>query len=78
MVDAVLTLARNVFQQKYRELLKFRNGLRAKKNGARPASDFKKLREYQKLVAELGKNYRKANKLIQEIQKLALRKKSNK
>lgn len=70
MTDPILGLARNIFKKKYQELLAMRNGLRAKKAAARATVDLKRLKDFEALVAELGKNFRKSEKVLLEIKQL--------
>lgn len=68
MPEPIVTMARNIFGTKYKELEKIRDQL--KSEGEVPISAAK-LKELEDLVAELGKNYRKAEKIVKEIKKLA-------
>ena len=67
MPETFLTLARGVFDQKFRELKKFHDQLKSGRIQKTPLG-LKKFREFKQLVAELGKNYRKSEKLLAEIQ----------
>lgn len=71
MAEAIISIARSIFNQKYKELLKIRNELKSKKKGNRPPINTAKLKEFEKLIAELEKNFEKANKVLKEIWQLA-------
>ncbi len=69
MPETFLTLARGVFDQKFRELKKFRDQLKSGRVRKSPAV-LKKFREFKQLVVELGKNYRRSEKLLAESRAL--------
>lgn len=76
MTDTYLTIARGIFEQKFKEITAFRDELKSKHREHDLVNSSKKLREYRRLVAELGKNHRKAEKILSEIQALLGRAKS--
>ena len=72
MADTFITIARGIFDKKLKEMADFRNEL-TKRRENDLANVSGKLREYERLVAELGKNHRKAEKILSEIRALASR-----
>ena len=70
MADTFLTIARGVFDKKFKEIAAFRDELKSKRTGKELVNSSEKLREYERLVAELGKNHRKAEKMLSEIRAL--------
>jgi len=67
MAEAFLTIARNIFQQKYDELRRLRDELRSQNWSDLSRAQDQKIKEYQKLLAELGKNFRRSEKILQEM-----------
>jgi len=70
MSESFLILARGIFDQKFGELEKIRDALLRREPGdPMPISD-QKLKEYEKLLSELGKKHRQAEKILAEVRKL--------
>lgn len=72
MADTFIAIARGVFDKKIKEMSGFRDELKFKRVGNDPAKSSEKLREYERLVAELGKNHSKAEKMLSEIRALLI------
>ena len=77
-IEPILTLARKIFNQKYEELVKIRNELKAGVAANHPDFGHAKLKEYEKLAAEMKKNYKKTDKILKEIKTRLQRNKSKK
>lgn len=77
MAETFMIIAKGIFDKKLKEMIEFRDGLKAKHKREDLEESSKKFREYELLVAELEKNYRKADKVLVEICRYFSARKSN-